>query len=164
MCPEPVLANDLCSFKHKKTAPSQAKKRRFFPRTATVVIPQILHSPVPPRAAAARQRHTFFEFFLCLSRACLGQNDHFSLKWRKKCRCLTCNPHPRHHSQPRCYHPIPLVPLPGSLQAGASALELDRSFPWRRRRRTRLAWTLILRLRLRLRDDYCIDASSMMMI
>jgi hypothetical protein len=33
------------------------------------------------------KRH-FFEFSLCLSRACLGKIMHFIYKWRKKCRFL----------------------------------------------------------------------------
>jgi hypothetical protein len=34
------------------------------------------------------KRH-FFEFSLCLSRACLGKIMHFIYTWRKKCRFLT---------------------------------------------------------------------------
>jgi hypothetical protein len=36
-----------------------------------------------------RENGTFFEFSLCLSRACLGKIMHFIYKWRKKCRFLT---------------------------------------------------------------------------
>ena len=36
-----------------------------------------------------RENGTFFEFPLCLSRACLGKIMHFRYKWRKKCRFLT---------------------------------------------------------------------------
>jgi hypothetical protein len=39
---------------------------------------------------ALRENGTFFEFSLCLSRACLGKITHFIYKWRKKCRF----PHP----------------------------------------------------------------------
>jgi hypothetical protein len=38
---------------------------------------------------AARKRD-FFEFFLCLSRACLGKMLIFIYKWLKKCRFRTC--------------------------------------------------------------------------
>eukprot|EP01046_Picozoa_sp_COSAG06_P049376 COSAG06_NODE_7589_length_2449_cov_18.841769_2_plen_191_part_00 len=37
-----------------------------------------------------RENGTFFEFSLCLSRACLGKIMHSIYKWRKKCRFLTC--------------------------------------------------------------------------
>jgi hypothetical protein len=38
-----------------------------------------------------RENGTFFEFFLCSSRACLGKIMHFIYKWLKKCRFLaTC--------------------------------------------------------------------------
>jgi hypothetical protein len=38
-----------------------------------------------------RKRHSFLEFSLCLSRACLGKTIMFSIKWdRKKTRFLTC--------------------------------------------------------------------------
>eukprot|EP01046_Picozoa_sp_COSAG06_P003174 COSAG06_NODE_120_length_23106_cov_18.311862_16_plen_174_part_00 len=36
-----------------------------------------------------RENGTFFEFPLCLSRACLGKRMHFIYKWLKKCRFLT---------------------------------------------------------------------------
>ena len=36
-----------------------------------------------------RENGTFFEFFLCSSRACLGKIMHFIYKWRKKDRFLT---------------------------------------------------------------------------
>jgi hypothetical protein len=36
-----------------------------------------------------RENGTFFEFSLCLSRACLGKMMHFIYKWLKKCRFLT---------------------------------------------------------------------------
>ena len=32
---------------------------------------------------AVRKRHSFFEFSLCLSRACLGKTIIFSIKWRQ---------------------------------------------------------------------------------
>eukprot|EP01046_Picozoa_sp_COSAG06_P037656 COSAG06_NODE_4273_length_4410_cov_5.289754_7_plen_54_part_00 len=35
-----------------------------------------------------RENGTFFEFSLCLSRACLGKIMHFIYKWLKKCRFL----------------------------------------------------------------------------
>jgi hypothetical protein len=36
----------------------------------------------------AWENGTFFEFSLCLSRACLGKRMHFIYKWLKKCRFL----------------------------------------------------------------------------
>jgi hypothetical protein len=39
-------------------------------------------------AAALHENATFLEFFLCLSRACLGKIMHFIYIWRKKCRFL----------------------------------------------------------------------------
>ena len=42
-------------------------------------------------AGLAWENGTFFEFSLCLSRACLGKIMHFIYKWRKKCRFLTNN-------------------------------------------------------------------------
>ena len=44
----------------------------------------------PPSPYVLRENGTFFEFSLCLSRACLGKIMHFIYKWRKKCRFLTC--------------------------------------------------------------------------
>jgi hypothetical protein len=38
----------------------------------------------PPRAPACEKRHSFFEFSLCLTRACLGKMFVFIYKWRKK--------------------------------------------------------------------------------
>ena len=38
-----------------------------------------------PSSPPSRKRH-FFEFSLCLSRACLGKMMTFIYKWRKKCR------------------------------------------------------------------------------
>jgi hypothetical protein len=55
-----------------------------------------------------RENGTFFEFSLCLSRACLGKIMHFIYKWRKKRRFLTLHsqpprrlraPRPRHRSR-----------------------------------------------------------------
>jgi hypothetical protein len=40
------------------------------------------------RADTLRENGTFFEFSLCLSRACLGKIIHFIYKWLKKCRFL----------------------------------------------------------------------------
>jgi hypothetical protein len=39
--------------------------------------------------AALRENGTFFEFFLCSSRACLGKMLILMYKWLKKCRFLT---------------------------------------------------------------------------
>ena len=36
-----------------------------------------------------RQRHSFFEFSVCLFRACLGKLMHVAYKWRKKWRFFT---------------------------------------------------------------------------
>ena len=36
--------------------------------------------------AGAKNGTSFFEFSLCLSRACLGKNDYFYLKMAQKCR------------------------------------------------------------------------------
>eukprot|EP01046_Picozoa_sp_COSAG06_P009441 COSAG06_NODE_494_length_15057_cov_7.707782_8_plen_66_part_00 len=38
--------------------------------------------------AILRENGTFFEFSLCLSRACLGKIMHGIHKWLKKCRFL----------------------------------------------------------------------------
>jgi hypothetical protein len=49
-------------------------------------------SDTPPAAAVAyvlRENGTFFEFSLCLSRACLGKILHLIYKWLKKCRLDT---------------------------------------------------------------------------
>ena len=43
---------------------------------------------------AEGKRHFFFEFSLCLSRACLGKIMNFIYKWRKKCRFLAWPPLP----------------------------------------------------------------------
>ena len=38
----------------------------------------------------SQRKVVFFEFSLCLSRACLGKIMHFIYKWLKKCRFLAC--------------------------------------------------------------------------
>jgi hypothetical protein len=43
----------------------------------------------PPFSREMRENGTFFEFSLCLSRACLGKMLIFIYKWLKKCRFLT---------------------------------------------------------------------------
>ena len=64
------------------------------------------HSPNHRRHCAPRlprpnpgKTALFFEFSLCLSRACLGKIMHFIYKWLKKCRFLASHasfqPHPR---------------------------------------------------------------------
>jgi hypothetical protein len=59
------------------------------------VVPQIITWPLSIREVSAddmrglRENGTFFEFSLCLSRACLGKIIHFIYKWLKKCRLLT---------------------------------------------------------------------------
>jgi hypothetical protein len=49
-------------------------------------------SPKKPSVLGIRCIHCvlFFEFSLCLSRACLGKMIIFSIKWRKKWRFRTC--------------------------------------------------------------------------
>jgi hypothetical protein len=46
------------------------------------------------RADTLRENGTFFEFSLCLSRACLGKIMHFIYKWRKSAVFLPPLPHP----------------------------------------------------------------------
>jgi hypothetical protein len=44
------------------------------------------------KESSLRENGTFFEFSLCLSRACLGKIMHFIYKWLKKCRFRTSSP------------------------------------------------------------------------
>eukprot|EP01046_Picozoa_sp_COSAG06_P019227 COSAG06_NODE_1364_length_9696_cov_14.104929_7_plen_92_part_00 len=65
VCPEPVLAEMIISiFKNR------GNKDRFL---TSLLECEIL-----------RENGTFFEFSLCLSRACLGKIIIFIYKWRKK--------------------------------------------------------------------------------
>eukprot|EP01046_Picozoa_sp_COSAG06_P009619 COSAG06_NODE_504_length_14946_cov_34.563750_12_plen_161_part_00 len=60
-----------------------------------------------------RENGTFFEFSLCLSRACLGKIMHFIYKWLKKCRFLASARVPVSaapiHIAPRTTHHTPAV-------------------------------------------------------
>jgi hypothetical protein len=53
-----------------------------------------------PRVPPIRRRVSFFEFSLCLSRACLGKIMLFIYKWRKKTVFLPGQAHPRHARRP----------------------------------------------------------------
>ena len=72
--------------------------------------------------AACEKRHSFFEFSLCLSRACLGKMFSFIYKWRKKWRfshrtSRCCRARPQARCRPCC---------PGRSRRRASAAPADR--------------------------------------
>ena len=71
-----------CSSFHKQKV---RKRRSFRTRQQGVAIDHDLKIGI----AVLRENGTFFEFSLCLSRACLGKIMHFIYKWLKKCRFLT---------------------------------------------------------------------------
>jgi hypothetical protein len=54
-------------------------------------LPFLCDTPHPLDRFVAWENGTFFEFSLCLSRACLGKMMIFIYKWRKKCRFLADN-------------------------------------------------------------------------
>eukprot|EP01046_Picozoa_sp_COSAG06_P000243 COSAG06_NODE_7_length_38054_cov_37.302569_5_plen_211_part_00 len=99
VCPEPVLTNSR-SFLHKEIK-FKAKPRRckaFFTSGAAahLNLRSLLRLPTTSASASSsRQRQlrvwrlpparkrAFFEFSLCLSRACLGKKMTFVYKWRK---------------------------------------------------------------------------------
>ena len=88
----PSLSRQMLGVKYK----TAQKKGRFpAPRGLTMCIGQsvtaVLNTPCRLSLCmrTLRENGTFFEFSLCLSRACLGKRMHFIYKWRKKCRFLT---------------------------------------------------------------------------
>ena len=56
--------------------------QRTPPRNTAGSRPRLARHP-PQRPACPKANATFFEFFLCLSRACLGKKMILSIKWRK---------------------------------------------------------------------------------
>ena len=75
----------------KERVPSEGRKEgRKEGGAGPSTYPESSRCDPPPSPYVLRENGTFFEFSLCLSRACLGKIMHFIYKWRKKCRFLTC--------------------------------------------------------------------------
>jgi hypothetical protein len=79
-------------------APELVRKTAFLSSSFPCVCPEPvltkyrIHRDVTLNKAFRLPKETplFFEFSLCLSRACLGKMMHFMYKWRKKWRFFTC--------------------------------------------------------------------------
>ena len=97
VCPEPVLVKRSHSYTNGSKRPRFSDSDRCLgyrgePSGGWVAV-------VDRQTALASRKRAFFEFSLCLSRACLGKNMTIYIhKWLKKPRFLTlgcCNSHRR---------------------------------------------------------------------
>jgi hypothetical protein len=88
-CPEPVLANHDRVWSDSLPHSNSKKKKglSFFAFLGPLIgrLP-----PSRPAGSTLQENVPFWEFSLCLSRACLGKTIAFIYKWRKKRRFLTC--------------------------------------------------------------------------
>ena len=88
-CPEPVLANHDRVWSDSLPHSNSKKKKglSFFAFLGPLLgrLP-----PSRPAGSTLQENVPFWEFSLCLSRACLGKTIAFIYKWRKKRRFLTC--------------------------------------------------------------------------
>ena len=73
---------------HRRTFPSHRQSRRCSRAPRALCRPTVSRSG-RQGAAGPKETPLFFEFSLCLSRACLGQMMHFIYKWREKWRSFT---------------------------------------------------------------------------
>ena len=81
---------------------SRAAAERAAAGMAVCRIPYSSVEACPQPSFHLRENGLFFEFSLCLSRACLGKMMHFIYKWQKKARFLTRGTIQNQRSQTLC--------------------------------------------------------------